>query len=90
MTAGKCHLVDGKVVGTIEGLHFMEFIWKTMTSEQKSQVLSLNKDKSALCSVKVTSTAGSRPILMDVSNQLTTLTRVVQSLNSNWEGKQCS
>jgi hypothetical protein len=33
MTAGKCCLVDGKVVGTNEGLHHIEDIWKAMTSE---------------------------------------------------------
>jgi hypothetical protein len=87
MTAGKCHLVDGKVVGTIEGLHYSEDIWKAMASEQKMQVLSLHKEKSAKHSVKAMSTAGSGSAPMDSSDQLATLTRVVQSLNSNWEGK---
>jgi hypothetical protein len=58
-TAGKCRLVDGKVVGTIEGLHYSEDIWKAMTSEQKAQVLLLCKEKSARHSVKAMSTAGS-------------------------------
>ena len=36
MKAVKCRLVDRKVVGTIKGLHYMEDIWKAMTSEQKA------------------------------------------------------
>ena len=87
MTAGKCHLVDGKVVGTIEGLHYMEDIWKAMTSEQKAQVMSFCKDKNARHSVKVMSTAGSGPAPMDISDQLATLPHAVQSLDSNREGK---
>jgi len=44
-TAAKCRLVDGKVVGTIKGLHYSEDIWKATTSEQKVQVLSPVKEK---------------------------------------------
>jgi hypothetical protein len=58
-TAEKCRLVDGKMVGTIEGLHYTKDIRKAMTSEQKVQVLWLHKNKSARCAVKVMSTAGS-------------------------------
>jgi hypothetical protein len=89
-TVGKCHLVDGKVVGTIEGLHYSKDIWKAMTSEQKVQVLSLCKEKSTKHSVRATSTAGSGSPPMDVSDQLATLTRAVQSLDSNLEGEHWS
>jgi hypothetical protein len=41
MTAGKCGLVEGKVAGTIEGLHYTKDIWKAITSKQKAQVLLL-------------------------------------------------
>ena len=74
MTAGKCRLVDGKVVGTIEGLHNSEDIWKTMTSEQKAQILSLCKEKSVRRSAKVTNTARSGTAPMDMFDQLVTLT----------------
>jgi hypothetical protein len=86
-TTGKCHLVDGKVVGTIEGLHYSIEIWQAMTPEQKAQLLLLRKNKGARHAVKVMNTAGSGPIPMDVSDQLETLMRAVQSLDSNWEGK---
>jgi len=89
-TAGKCCLVDRKVVGTIEGLHYMKDLWKAMTTEQKVQVLSLCKGKSAWRSVKVTSTAGSGPVPMDYSDLLATLMRVVQSLDSNREAERRS
>jgi hypothetical protein len=85
-TAGKCRLVDRKVVGTIKGLHYSEDIWKAMTSEQKAQVLLLCKETSARCSVKATSTAVSGSALMVVSDQLAMLTHAVQSLNSNRDG----
>jgi hypothetical protein len=40
MPAGKCHLESGKVVGTLEGLHYYETIWKAMSREQRGKVLS--------------------------------------------------
>jgi hypothetical protein len=90
MTAGKHCLVDGKMVGDIEGLHYTEDILIAMTSEQKVQVLSLCKSKSASHAVKLASTAGSRLAPMDISDQLATLMCVVQSLDSNREGKHQS
>ena len=76
-------MVDRKVAGTIEGLHYSKDIWKAMTSEQKALVLSLHKEKSAQRSVKATSTARSGTAPMGVSNQLAALTQAVQSLDSN-------
>ena len=40
---GKCRLVSDKVVGTIEGLHYKEEIWRAMSKEQKEKVLELCK-----------------------------------------------
>lgn len=57
MTAGQCCLVDGKVVGTIEGLHYTKDIWKAITSEQKVKILLLYKSKSMSPAMKVMSTA---------------------------------
>ena len=85
-TTGKLRLVDGKVVGTIEGLHYSEELWKAMTSEQRAQCLSLRRSRRDNRTAKATSTAGSGPVPMDVSGQLETLTRAVQSLDSNREG----
>jgi hypothetical protein len=45
-TAGKCHAVGNKVVGTIKGLHYKEDIWKAMSKEQKDKVGELRKAKS--------------------------------------------
>ncbi len=88
--AGKCHLVDRRVVGTVEGLHYGEDLWKAMTLEQKVQVLLLCKEKSTQCSVKATSTAGSGPVPMNITDQFAALICAVQSLDSNSEGKRRS
>jgi hypothetical protein len=69
-TTGKLCLVDRKVVGTLEGLHYYEELWKAMTPEQRAQCLLLHKAKSANCMVKSASTAGSGPVPVDVSGQL--------------------
>jgi hypothetical protein len=76
-TAGKCHHLVGKVVVTIECLDCVEDIWKAMTSEQKVQVLSLCKSKSARHTVKVMNNAGPGPTPMDVSDQLATLMHTI-------------
>ncbi len=44
-TAGKCRVVGGKVVETVEGLHYTDDVWKAMTPEQKSKVVELRKAK---------------------------------------------
>ena len=89
-TTGKLRLADRKVVGTIEGLHYSEELWKAMTPEQRAQCLSLCKAKSAKHTAKATSTAGSGLVPMDVSNQLGSLMRAVQSLDSNRGGRHQS
>jgi hypothetical protein len=85
-TAGKCHVVGDKVVGTIEGLHYKEEIWKAMSKEQKDKVVELHKAKSAGHAVKAATTTTAGTVLMDVLDQLQTLTRAVQSLDSGRDG----
>ena len=83
-------MVGNKVVGTIEGLHYKEEIWKAMAEEQKDKVVELHKAKSAGRAVKAatTTTAGTAP--MDMSDQLQTLTCAVQSLDSSRDGGRWS
>ncbi len=45
-------MVGDKVVGTIEGLHYKEEIWKAMSKEQREKVVDLCKAKSAGRAVK--------------------------------------
>jgi hypothetical protein len=89
-TAGKCRTVSDKVVGTIEGLHYKEEIWKAMSKEQKDKVVELCKAKSSGRTVKATSMTTSGTILTDNSDQLQTLTRAVQSLDSSRDGGRWS
>ena len=46
-TAGRLHLEGGKVMGTIEGLHYDKSIWDAMTKEQRDKVMELRKAKSS-------------------------------------------
>lgn len=82
-TAGNCRVVGDKVVGTIEGLHYREDIWKAMSKSQKERVVELRKAKSAGRAVKATATTTAGTVPTDVSDQLQTLTRAVQSLDSS-------
>ena len=56
-TAGKCRVVGDKVVGTIEGLHYKEDIWKAISKEQKDKVVELRKAKSDGRAMKAATTA---------------------------------
>jgi hypothetical protein len=85
-TAGKCHVVGDKVVGTIEGLHYKEEIWKAMSKEQREKVVELRKTKSTGRAVKAATTSTAGPVPMDVSDQLQTLTRAVHSVDSSRDG----
>jgi hypothetical protein len=85
-TAGKCHKVGNEVVGTLEGLHYKEDIWKAMSREQRDKVVELRKAKSADLALKAATTTTAGHILMDVLDQLQTLTRAVQSLDSSRNG----
>ena len=38
-------MVGDKVVGTLEGLHYSEDIWKAMSKEQRDKVVELRKAK---------------------------------------------
>jgi hypothetical protein len=82
-TVGKCRVVGDKMVGTIEGLHYKEEIWKAMSKEQKEKVVELCKVKSTGRAVKAATTATAGTVLMDVSDQLQILTRAVKSLDSS-------
>ena len=82
-TVGKCRVVGGKVVGTIEGLHYTDEVWKAMSSEQKSKVVELRKAKKQGRGVRAVSSSTAGPVPMDVSDQLESLTRAVQSLDSS-------
>ena len=81
-TAGKCRVVGGKVVGTVEGLHYTNEVWQAMSSEQKSRVVELRKAKQSHA-VRAVSSSTAGPVPMDVSDQLESLTRAVQSLDSS-------
>ena len=85
-TAGKCRVVGDKVVGTLEGLHYKEEIWKAMSKEQRDKVVELRKAKNPGRAVKAAATTTAGPVPMDVSDQLQTLTRAVQSLDSSRDG----
>ena len=82
-TAGKCRVVGGKVVGTVEGLHYSDDVWKAMTPEQRSKVVELRKAKKQERDVRAVSSSTAGPVPMDVSDQLQSLTRAVQSLDSS-------
>jgi hypothetical protein len=85
-TAGMCRVVGNKVVGTLEGLHYKEDIWKTVSKEQRDKVVELRKAKSAGRAMKATTTTTAGHVPMDVSDQLQTLTRAVQSRDSSRDG----
>jgi hypothetical protein len=82
-TAGKCRVVGGKVVGTLEGLHYTDEVWKAMTHEQKGRVVELRKANKQSRAVRAVSSSTAGPVPMDVSDQLESLTRAVQSLDSS-------
>ena len=85
-------MVGGKVVGTMEGLHYSDEIWKAMSKEQKAQVAELRKARKNERAVKAASTAPDDNTQMEVvSDHLENLTHVVQSLDSSrdrghWSG----
>jgi hypothetical protein len=76
-------VVGGKVVGTVEGLHYTDDVWKAMTPEQRNRVVELRKAKKQERAVRAVSSATAGPVPMDVSDQLESLTRAVQSLDSS-------
>ena len=55
-TTGKLHLEDGKVLGTIEGLHYDKSIWMAMTKEQRDRAIALHQTKSSQRAAKATKT----------------------------------
>jgi hypothetical protein len=90
MTAWKCGLESRKVVGTLEGLHYDETIWKTMSREQRDKVLSLFQAKSSTRVAKAAKTSLSAAPLSEVSDKIESLSRTVKSLESNRDGDHWS
>ena len=85
VTTGKCRLEGGKVVGTLEGLHYEEGIWNAMTPAQKSEVIRLRR-RPAQRSVQVATTTGTDVPMSDVSDSIVRLTRAVESLETSRDG----
>ena len=85
LTAGKLHLEGGKVVGTIEGLHYDKSIWDAMTKEQRDKAVELRKAKSSRRAAKAATTSGSNPPLSAVSDKVDKLTRAVKRLKTSME-----
>jgi non-homologous end joining protein Ku len=59
---------------------------EAMSKEQKDKVMELCKAKSAGRAVKATPTATAGTVPTDMSDQLQTLTRAIQSLDSSRDG----
>ena len=53
---GKLRLKQGKVVGTIEGLHYEKDIWMAMTKEQRDKAVALHQAKSLQQAAKAATT----------------------------------
>ena len=60
-TAGKLRLEGGKVMGTIEGLHYDKSIWDAMTKEQRDKAVELPKAKSSQQVARAVMTSGLNP-----------------------------
>ena len=61
----------GKVVGTLEDLHYIDEIWSAMSLEQRKQVLVLRQAKSSPGhAVKATKISGARAQLTAVSDSI--------------------
>ncbi len=71
------------MVGTVEGLHYTDEVWRAMSSEQKTRVVELRKANKQNRAVRAVSSSTAGPVPMDVSDQLESLTRAVQSLDSS-------
>ena len=86
-TAGKCRVENGRVVGTIEGLHYTPEIWTAMSDSQRRQVLELRRTTpSSRRGVRAAATARADAQLTAVSDSISQLTRAVKSLESSRGG----
>ena len=85
VTTGKCRMEGGKVVGTLEGLHYEEGIWNAMTTAQKSEVMQLHR-KPVQRSVQAATSSGTNVPMSDVSDSIVRLTRAIKSLETLREG----
>ena len=84
-TAGRLRLEGGKVVGTIEGLHYDKSIWDAMTKEQRDKAVELRKAKGSRRAAKAATTSGSNPPLSAVSDKVDKLARAVKRLETSTE-----
>ena len=78
---------NGKVVGTIEGLHYSLEIWSAMSAEQRRQVLELHQTKPLSGrGVKAATTSGANTRCTAVSDSISQLTCAVKSLELSRDG----
>ncbi len=82
MTTGKLHLEGGKVVGTIEGLHYDKSIWMAMTKEQRDKAVALHQAKSFQRAAKVATTLGLTVPISKVLDKIDKLAHAVKSLDT--------
>ena len=89
-TMGKLHIEGGKVVGTIEGLHYEKNIWMAMTKEQRDKAVVLHQAKSSQRVAKAATTSGSTVPISEVSDKIDKLARAVKSLDTKSAGRSRS
>ena len=78
MTTGKLRLEGGKVVGTIEGLHYEKNIWMAMTKEQRDNAVVLCQAKSSQQAAKAATTTGSTAPISKVTDKIDKLVCTVK------------
>lgn len=84
--ARKCHVENGRVVGTVEGLSYSKEIWSAMSVKQRKQVMELQQLKpSSGCGVKAATSSGADAQLTTIMDSISQLTRAVKSLESTWD-----
>jgi hypothetical protein len=79
--AVKCCLKGGKVVGTLEWIHYDETIWKGMSKEQRDKILSLCQAKSATRVAKAVTTSLTAAPLSEVLDKIESLTHAINLLS---------
>ena len=82
MTTGKLHHEGGKVVGTIEGLHYDKSFWIAMTKEQRDKAVVLHQAKSSQWAAKAEMTSRSTVPMSKVLDKIDKLACAVTSLNT--------
>lgn len=85
-TKGKCRLEGGKVVGTLEGLHYEENIWMAMIRKQREKVVALRKSTGSKRVIAAATTSGSEIPASAVADSVAKLATAVEALG---KGKHC-